>query len=371
MDIADFTLEQYFARWEFSAPYLLCSSDADAVSLRELLALADDDGRRMWDGLSLGYTETLGHPLLRREIASLYRDVRPEDVIVCSGAQEPIFLLMHALVRPGDRVVVVTPCYQSLAAVPEAIGAEVVRVPLVEAEGFDLDVGRVAAALAPGARLLVLNYPHSPTGALLARDKLDELVALAARSGTVVLGDEVYRYLEHDESARLPAAVEAFERGVSLGVMSKTFGLAGLRIGWLVCRDPPVLAGVARLKHYTTICNAAPSEVLALIGLRARAALWERSRRIVAANLARLDRFFAEHAARVTWVRPRAGTVAFPRLRGDVPIDRFAEELVAAEGVLILPGTVFDHPGSHFRIGFGRANMPESLARFERFLAAR
>jgi len=155
-----------------------------------------------------------------------------------------------------------------------------------------------------------------------------------------------------------------------LGVMSKSFALAGLRIGWLATRDRELLARCAAFKDYTTICSSAPSEILALIGLRARDRVLDRSRAIVAANLPRLDRFFADHGDRFTWVRPRGGSIGFPRLLGDEPIDDFAARLVEQEGVLLLPGSAFGHPGNHFRIGFGRTDLPAAVAGLERFLEA-
>jgi aspartate/methionine/tyrosine aminotransferase len=191
--------------------------------------------------------------------------------------------------------------------------------------------------------------------------------ALSDRSITL-LADEVYRFLERDDGDRLVAGADAFPRGVSLGVMSKSFAMAGLRIGWLATRDRDLLARCAAFKDYTTICSSAPSEILALIGLRAGDRVLARSRRIVADNLVLLDDFFRRRAATFSWVPPRGGSVAFPRLLGDGSVDAFAAALVEAEGVLLLPGSQFGHPGNHFRIGFGRENLPEALGRFEAFL---
>jgi aspartate/methionine/tyrosine aminotransferase len=371
MRIDDFKLEHFFARWEFSAPWLLCSSDVEALALRELLALADDEGRRLWDELRLGYTETLGLPALRREIAGLYRGVEAEHVIVFAGGQEPIFVLMNALLEPGDHAVVVTPCYQSLYAIPRAIGASVTRVPLDPERGWELDLDRVARAITSRTRLVVANFPNSPTGALPDRATFEGLVTLAESAGAVLLSDEVYRLLEHDPADRLPAAVEASERAVTLSVMSKVFGLAGLRIGWLASRDHELLRRVESFKHYTTICSSAPSEILTLVALRAREALLARAREIVLPNLRRFDRFLDDWQELVECVTPRGGTIAFPRLRASISIEEIARELVEATGVLILPGSIFDEPGTHFRIGFGRRSFPEALARFEGFLAGR
>ena len=184
---------------------------------------------------------------------------------------------------------------------------------------------------------------------------------IAEEAEAHLLSDEVYRWLEHAPAALLPGAAELSARALSLGVMSKTFALPGLRIGWLACRDRELLARIATIKDYTTICSSAPSEILALIALRRRDEVVARSRAIVDANLPLLDEFFARWEGVFEWVRPRGAAIGFPRLVADVAIDDFARELVDEEGVLLLPGSVYGHPGNHFRIGFGRRNMPEAL----------
>ena len=367
MRIADFALERYFARWEFAVDHLLCASDVQGYPMAELLALADDDTRRMWDGLTLGYTESTGHPLLRAEIASLYEDLEPDDVLVFAGAEEAIFCLANVLLSPGDHAVVTWPGYQSLYEVARATGADVTFHELREEHGWAIDIDLLRSQVTPSTRLVVVNAPHNPTGMQPDRATFDALVALAEEVGAHLLVDEVYRFLEFDGVERLPAGADASPRGISLGVMSKSFAMAGLRIGWLATRDRDVLERCARFKDYTTICSSAPSEVLALIGLRARATVLARSRSIVADNLAALDTFFDAWSDRFTWVRPRAGSVGFPRLTvPGVSIDDWAAGLVEAEGVLLLPGSQFDYGGNHFRLGFGRADLPIALERLER-----
>jgi aspartate/methionine/tyrosine aminotransferase len=362
--IEDFALERYFAKWEFSAKHVLAASDAEPISLHELLTLADDDGRSRWESLRLGYTESLGLPVLRDAIAQLYRGVDASNVITFAGAEEGIFLAMHALLSEGDHAVAVWPAYQSLHEVARSTGASVTLVPL-DRRDWSLDVGAVAAAMRPNTRVIIINFPHSPTGAQLSPEQLHRLVDIAELHGAHLFSDEVYRFVEHD-APRLPAAVECAERAASLGVMSKAFGLAGLRIGWIATRDHAFYAKLAALKDYTTICNSAPSEVLSLIALRARDVLLERTRAIVRDNLSLLDDFFARNAGRFQWIRPRAGTVAFPSLL-HADVDSFASELVEHEGVLILPASQFGYPGSQFRLGYGRVDMPQGLARLEAF----
>jgi aspartate/methionine/tyrosine aminotransferase len=364
--IADFALERYFARWEFAVEHLLCASDVQGMPMGELLELADPETRGLWDGLTLGYTESTGHPLLRAEIAALYDGLTPDDVLVFAGAEEAIFCLVNVLLGAGDRAVVTWPGYQSLYEVARAAGAEVTLHELHEDAGWALDVEALRSAVTPTTRLIVVNVPHNPTGMLPDRSTFDALVEVAAENGAHLLFDEVYRYLEVDEADRLPAGAEALERGISLGVMSKSFAMAGLRIGWLATRDRDVLARCSAFKDYTTICSSAPSEILALVGLRARATILGRSRAIVAANLDHLDDFFEAWADRFSWVRPRAGSVGFPRLTvPGVSIDDWAAELVEAEGVLLLPGSQFGYGGNHFRLGFGRTDLPVALERLE------
>jgi aspartate/methionine/tyrosine aminotransferase len=236
---------------------------------------------------------------------------------------------------------------------------------LREADGWALDVEGIRCAIRPETRLVVVNAPHNPTGMLPTHAEWRELTAACDAAGIHLLADEVYRYLEVDPADRLVAGCDTFGRGISLGVMSKSFAMAGLRIGWLATHDSLLLARCAALKDYTTICAPAPSEVLALIGLRARDVVIERSRAIVLGNLARLDAFLDTWQGTFDWVRPKGGSIGFPRLAADLPADAFAQALVESEGVLLLPASVFGYPGNHVRVGFGRTDLPEALARLD------
>ena len=371
--IQPFKLERYFAEYEFSAPYLLSASDCESLSLRELLALADPKTRRLWDDLSLGYTESPGHPRLRQAIAGLYTTAGPDDVLV-AAPEEAIFIYMQTLLAPGDEVVAVAPAYQSLHEIARSLGCRVLPWQLSLTErGWRVDLDRLESLLNERTRLLVLNFPHNPTGCLPAPAEFESILALAERRGIYVFSDEMYRLLEYDPARRLPPACDLYERATSLGGMSKSLALPGLRIGWLASPKPARHAARAEglyarwqeYKDYTTICSSAPSEILALMGLNARPSILVRNLAIIRTNLELAQAFCERHADLFRWLPPQAGSVAFPEYRGDGPVSQFCARMVERQGVMLVPGTLFDDPGQHFRLGLGRRNFPEALERFE------
>lgn len=372
MQVPTFLIGRYFARWEQNMPDSLSTADVEAYHQKELLALADEESRSLWHNLCLEYTTTQGHPLLRAEIASLYDgEIQSDNILTFAGGEEAIYIFFTTLLQPGDHAIVLWPAYQSLYEVARAVGAEVTLVPLSEMDGWSVDIEKIRAAIRPTTRVIVVNFPHAPTGALPARDTFLAINCLAQEAGIYVFSDESFRFLEYDPSDRLPAATECYEKGISLGSMSKSFALAGLRVGWLVVRDHDLLRRMLSFKDYTSVGNSASSELLALIGLRAREVVLARSLNIITQNLVVLDNFFANWSHVFAWIRPRAGSIAFPHLQYKMPIEQFAEELIEEENVLLLPGTVYEYPGNYFRIGFARRNMPTVLARLENFTARR
>ena len=255
-------------------------------------------------------------PSFGAAIAPIYETLSPDDVVVVAAAEEGIFVAYHALLEPGDHVVVETPCYESALQVALSAGATVSAWRRSASNGWAHDLDALRAVLRPDTKLVYVNSPHNPTGMLMSREVLDRVVELCAERGAWLFSDEVYRELEHDPADRLPAACDLYERALSLGSMSKTYGLPGLRLGWLACRDRDALQRIVDLKHYTTICSSAPSELLSALALRHRDVLADRNRGIVLANLPLLDAFFERHADVLSWVRPTAGPIGFPRLHG-------------------------------------------------------
>lgn len=367
MNLPPFALERYFARHEFTAPHLLCASDCESLSVEELLDF-EPSARAGFEALWLGYTESAGHPDLRRAIASLYGAVLPEEVLVYAGAEEAIFSFMNVALRPEDHVVVHWPCYQSLFQVAEGIGCEVTRWESDSSAGWRLDTGFLKKALRPNTKAVVLNCPHNPTGYLMERSQYEEVIQIVEAHGAILFMDEVYKGLEYDRTMELPSACDLSERAVSLGVMSKSFGLAGLRIGWVATRNRGLLSQLASFKDYTSMCNSAPSEFLATLALRHKERVLARNRAVIAENIALLDALFEGHADRLKWVRPRAGCIAFPEWKGGSS-DAFCQSVLEKSGVLLAPGSKFGYGDRHFRIGFGRRSFPTALGALEKYLS--
>ncbi|MBU1672019.1 MAG: aminotransferase class I/II-fold pyridoxal phosphate-dependent enzyme [Actinobacteria bacterium] len=369
MRVKPFELERFFARHEFTAPYTLTSSDCEPLALAEALSLADDEMRAAWDGMRLGYSETAGSSLLREEVAGLYQGI-DRSLVQIAAPEECIFLAMNAMLGAGDHVVATFPGYQSLYELAGAIGCEVDRWEPDESEGWRFDPDELDRLARPDTRAIIVNFPHNPTGHHPTREEFEAIVDIAGDRGAWLFSDEMYRYLELD-SGTLPAACELYERGVSLSGLSKTFGLPGARIGWLATRDAGLRERVLLLREYTTICSSPLSEVLAVIAIRARDTIISANISRLRRNLDILDGYFAEREGLFGWVRPRAGTVAFPRLRFGTSARSFCEELLSETGVLLVPSPVFLYGDSHFRLGFGRENMPEVLEMVKGFLDGR
>ncbi len=374
-----FLLERFFARHEFSARYLLSASDCQGPSMAQLVAGADDDLRARWDDLRLGYTESQGLPELREEIAGLYGTVDAAEVLV-AAPEEAVFLTMHALLAPGDHVVCTFPGYQSLYELARAIGCEVELWRVREEEGWRFDPGDLETMIRPDTKLVVWNFPHNPTGALPSAADYSRMVAAVARVGAWVFSDEMYRLLEPRPELRLPPAVDLYERGISLAGMSKAFGLAGLRIGWVTTHDGALLQRMQSLKDYTTICSSAPSELLALMALRSREAILSANLDRVERNVRAAGQFFARHAERFAWVPPQAGTVCFPGLTPQAlpggearaaasSAEAFCARLLEQTGALLLPSTVYSYDDAHFRLGLGRDDFEAGLEAVDAYLA--
>jgi len=373
--LPDFRLETYFSRWEFAASHHLTASDAQTLTLVELLELADDDDRAAFQTMSFGYTETFGDPGLRQAISETYTAASADDVICFAGAEEALFLAMQVMLDSDDHAIVITPNYQAAETVPLSI-CQVTGVALDPADDWRLDLDQVVAAIRPNTRVISVNFPNNPTGKVLPVAEFVTLAGICDDRGIRLFSDEVYRGLETDPTRTLPQAADLSPLALSLNVTSKALGLPGLRIGWITCQDREIRSRLERAKHYTTICNSAPSEILARIAIKARAQILGRNQAIIAANLPLFDSFFQEFEELFRWQPPDGGCVAYPQYLGADGVEDFCRRLVEEAGVLLLPASIYrseltDTPADRFRIGVGRSNPEPGLEAFAGWLRAR
>jgi len=370
MKINQFALERYFARYEFSAKYLLSCSDCEPLYMTELLEHADSKTQDLWNDLKLSYTESAGHPLLRAEIADMYAGLNADDVIV-AAPEEAIFLFMQALLNPGDHVICTYPGYQSLYEVARSIGCEISEWEPDENAGWHFSLDQFEKLIRPSTKLITVNFPHNPTGVVPSENEFKAIVDLARENGIYLLSDEMYRFLELGKVKTLPSACTLYDKAFSLSGMSKSFGLPGIRIGWMISQNKEILRQMAQLKDYTTICSSAPSEILAIAALQNKSKIIEDQIQRLEKNIKILDAFIGRRRNIFNLNKPLGGTVCFPRMLNVPSTEAFCKQLIEDSGIMLVPSKVFNYDDHHIRIGFGRDNFKKVIERFSDYLDKR
>lgn len=370
----DFELEVFFGKWEFKAKYNLCGSDIQSIKLKELLSLADSKLINRWENLSLGYTETYGSPRLREKIAATYKSCKTDDILCFAGAEEGIYCAMSALLNKDDHMIVFYPNYQSAETIPMEL-CEVTGVQLSPEENWTIDIDDLKTKIKPNTKVISINFPNNPTGKILEQEKYKELVEICQANNIYLFSDEVYRLIERDPDKRLPQAVDIYEKGISLNVISKAYGFPGLRIGWIACKDKKILEKMERIKHYLSICNSAPSELLTEIVLDNSEKILKRNLTLVNSNLILLEKFFDKYNHLFKWEIPDGGCIGFPEYLGEESASSFTTDLVNKTGILLLPGIFFSSkvgstPVNNFRIGYGRNFLKEALPKLDNYVAS-
>lgn len=358
-------LEEWMRRYYFDVDVDVGSSGVDdfgMVDLRRILGLTEAD----FDRVVFQDSMSLGGEGLRSALADRWLGGDATRAMATHGSSEANFLLDHALLRPGDEVVVLDPCYPQLHAIARAMGCTLKPWPLRWENGFAPDVEEAARLIGPRTRLVVVNFPHNPTGVTLTPGEQDELIAACDRAGAYLLWDNAFLELTHD-APPLPEPVLKYERAVSTGTFSKAYGLPGLRVGWCFAA-PEVLERMVRVRDYVTLHLSPLVEMIAERAVRSADRLLDERLGLARRNREVVARWVEEHTGLVEWVPPAGGVTAFPRLA--VPdVDAFCHRLAREERVLLVPGSCFGHPG-HVRLGFGRRTetLEEGLSRLSRLL---
>ncbi len=370
----DFALASFLARWSSGARHDLSASESATLTLPSLLDMANEEDWRRWQQLEFGYASPHGAPWLRATIADRHPGLDASNVLCCAGAQEGLTSVMRAMLGAEDHAIVVVPIYQPTEQAVTSSCA-VTGVALRAENNWRLDVDEVATAIRPRTRLILINFPNSPTGASIEPATLASLVELCRRRGIWLVNDEVYRSAGDDPASCSRPISEIYERGISVDAMSKGFGLPGLRVGWILCQDRSVLAKVLLAKSSLSSCLATPSEVLAHIALKAEAQILQRNRAVAQFNRDRLLTLLGRHADVLEAVVSPAAVLAFPRYLGAEDASQFAERLARDAGVLVLPSSIWRSslapvPTDRLRIGLGRVEAGLALAALDDYLTA-
>ena len=358
MKIERFELERWMTRWELEVTHDICESGILPMSLDELYSLiGSSSASRLEEAIRtmpLSYSEARGTEELRGLLASTYADATADDILVTTGAIEANFLAFNTLLNPGDHVVAVSPAYQQLHSVPRAIGAEVDLWDLqVPGGGFAYDLDRLESLLRPSTRLIVINTPHNPTGAVLDSAALDRIIELARERDAWILSDEAYRWLEFPGGDNLVEPTRnRYEKAISVGTVSKPFGMPGLRIGWLAA-NADIAAQSWALRDYVSLSPSKISDAVTCALIEHRERIMPRNQAIMSENLAFATEWFERNAARASWTPPKAALLAMMTYTAPIDSVTLANRLAGEAGVMLAPGAAFGLEG-HLRIGIGQ-----------------
>jgi aspartate/methionine/tyrosine aminotransferase len=371
MKIIPFETEHFYAQYEFTTPYQLCNSDCDTVTVVELLEMAEIPMDE-FGFLSLGYTETLGHPDLRKAIAAAYDNVSIDNVIMLGTPVEGIYLVARAALEPGDEVIVLSPAYDALINMFEhvvgSLGVRKWRFVPTESR-WELDFDHLQKLITPKTKMVVVNFPHNPTGYLPTPKQFSRLVSIIEQNDLLLFCDEMYYGLVHTGTEAIRSAADVTKRAVVLSGLSKTYGLPGLRTGWLIIHDDELRQNIINWKFYTSICPPAPSEFLAMAAWKIRDQLRNRSIAQIEHNLQLVEAFFQRWPEMFTWRRPMGGSTALVGV--NVPsVKDYATQLAKDAGLLIHPAVTLGWDDQHMRMGFGRSGFGEALKKFEIYLSS-
>lgn len=366
IELQPFKLERYFAKYEFHVKYLLSSSDCDGFSMNYVLNCADNRELDLWNNLTLGYTDSLGHPLLREAIARHYNTIKCDDVFVLSPG-EANYALMNLCLEKGDHVVCMRPAYQSLYQIAKSIGCKLSYWEPNDKGWFDVD--ELNKLVKPETKLIIVNFPHNPTGYYPTEEELNRLITIASRHNTLLFSDEMYHKLVHNLRDQNDSLCDLYENAISLWGTAKSFGLAGLRVGWVATHNSELLKKMQHFKDYLSICSSAPSEILALIALNNSEPFIEVNLNKIRSNKLIFAEFVARHPDLIPdYHSTQAGSTAFVKLNLNQSTLQYTQQLVKETGIMMVPSEMFEYGHSHVRIGFGRQNMPEALGVWEAHL---
>lgn len=371
MKIKPFAVEEWMNAWEVGAKYNIAETCVDSISMNELFELTGEDKTEFLNRLCarrLSYGDIEGLPEFRKGVCGLYKTLNIENIVPTHGASGANHHVFYSLISPGDRVVSIMPTYQQLYSIPESYGADVQILHLSKENNYLPDLEKLRRLVTPETKMICINNPNNPTGALMSEQLLREIVEIARSADDWILCDEVYRHLSQ-EDGWCPSIVDLYEKGISVSSMSKVFSLAGLRLGWIATHDMSVVKSCLSHRDYNLVSCGVFDEMLAAAALKHSDKLLERSRKIVRENLQILDNWVSSEP-HVSYVKPKAGTTALVYYDLDIPSYEFCEEMYKKTGAFVTPGDCFEVPHS-MRIGYayGKQDLIDGLKAISEYIA--
>lgn len=371
MKIKPFAVEEWMNAWEVGAKYNIAETCVDSISMNELFELTGEDKTEFLNRLCarrLSYGDIEGLPEFRKGVCGLYKTLNIENIVPTHGASGANHHVFYSLISPGDRVVSIMPTYQQLYSIPESYGADVQILHLSKENNYLPDLEKLRRLVTPETKMICINNPNNPTGALMSEQLLREIVEIARSADAWILCDEVYRHLSQEDDW-CPSIVDLYEKGISVSSMSKVFSLAGLRLGWIATHDMSVVKSCLSHRDYNLVSCGVFDEMLAAAALKHRDKLLERSRKIVRENLQILDDWISSEP-HVSYVKPKAGTTALVYYDLDIPSYEFCEEMYKKTGAFVTPGDCFEVPHS-MRIGYayGKQDLIDGLKAISKYIA--
>lgn len=366
MNMSKFLVDEYFVEHEAEAKYMMGSSDPESLLLKEAIP-----NLSKYSEESLGYVLGKGRPDLRKKLADLYESVAPEQIAVLNGGEETIYVTMRALLKKGDEIVVHTPCFQSLSVIAEEVGCKVIYYrPTIEG-GWEFDLSLLQSKISDKTKLLVLNYPHNPTGACLRKSDMEKIIRLCKAHDLYLISDEVYRFLQIDEQYTTASFADLYDKAIALGSFSKTFASPALRVGWIATKDADAMEKILAYRHFTSTCINLVSQLAASELLDNSKAIIRRNNEIVHRNFLLFQDFLAHHSETFFCVLPKGATTAYVKLLGGQTAKEFCMKILQNTGVLIVPSSVLEASDEYIRVGLGRESFPQCIKLVDAYLSKR
>ena len=350
----------FSAKWRKLNPVNFHSSNPQAFSIQELNQLLDENLFAMDSLQQLNYVPDEGTESLRSAISLLFTNISVPEIVITSGAQEAIFCCIHALLETNDKVLAITPIFEPLLSTAQEIGCQIITQSLQPKTVWELDLNQLEQNLKQGIKLLILNFPHNPTGAMLTFQQLNQIISLCDKYDCWLLSDEVFRGLEHEESNRLPCVADIYPKGISIGVLSKSFALPAIRVAWVASQNKWLMQRLIEIKAYLSICNSFIDSIISEKVIKQHQKIWQRNRKIILANKFILNEYMNNHSEYFSYSVPEAGCLAFPIFK-PFSVERFAENLVYTNKLLVLPSSVFYTSINGFRLSLGSKDFNDKI----------